>query len=142
MANTKKSLAREFSPPLAGIRAAYRAELDRFACELRPRVLPGGDLSGLRDATEAAFQEWMRARDRLEELARERFAVAEDSDEARANAALVMLMSPSAGETDHGGADILDPRSVAGEAVALDLIALARRRGWLPDPDTHEGARS
>lgn len=109
-------------------RAAYLAEVEALAVELRPRFL-SGELRGWADpydgerfaAEQAQGRTWEPPLWKLEKIARARLA----PTQAAAFRAL-SLSRRSRWDTGCKGA-----RYLAGDAVALDLLAVARRRGWL-----------
>lgn len=108
-------------------RRAYLREVEELAAELRPRFLSGElrgwhTLDGDRDeAARRAGRKWTPPLWRLEGIARARIA----TSQAEAFRALSLSTHARWDVGCHGA------RYLAGEAVALDLLAVARRRGWL-----------
>lgn len=116
------------------LRAAYQAEIERFAEQLRPRF-EAGELHWIRDSAESEAAMY-----RLVELVREHFGLAESEDHSgdTPRAHLVLALSAWAEETDEGG--WWHPASHAAEAAAWDVLTVARRRGWYvvpPDESPH-----
>lgn len=127
---------------LPGLRAAYLAELERFAETLRPRFA-AGELRAFRDCDDGIEDAppWM-----LERLCASHFGVevtrsedgygGEDHEGDMAAAYLILAASPRAEA-------LLDtqvhPGYHAAEAAAWDVIAHARACGWYsPAPDESE----
>lgn len=111
---------------LEGVRALYMAEVERFADELRPRFL-SGELGEMTDEDgerywkeHAAGSKWMPPFFKLERLCAERFAGSER----------LALLSTSCASTVPWGS-WTEPRWMAGNAVAYDVLAVARDGGWL-----------
>ncbi len=120
---------------LEPLRAAYLRRVEKLALELRPRFV-SGELHGFNDADAAADEAahrrgargWRAPIHRLEKEV-ETTHVPTFSD-----AYVVLACSPSEGLLD-GGTAIADARNVAAEAMTLDVLRIARRRGWYePDP--------
>lgn len=121
-----KQTAKRWTPEAE--RRAYLREVEELAVELRPRFL-SGELRGWADPydgerhaeEDAKGRKWEPPLWRLERIARARIAP------SQAAAFRALALSPHARwDTGSHGA-----RYLAGDAVAQDLLAVARRRGWL-----------
>jgi hypothetical protein len=111
----------------AAWRAAYLEVLEQLAASLRPGF-EAGEFYAFRDAQGRGDD---RGRWRVEDACSRYFGLGTDGDwEAAAGGTAHMLLvaSPRADVTGEGG-DV-HPCDHAGEAVAWDVIAIARERGW------------
>ncbi len=119
---------------LAAWRAAYLEELEELALSLEPRFR-AGDLYSFRDNDDEGQR-------RIEDAAARHFNLGAGEDEwDRADtgtARLILAASPHADATGDGACY---PGDHAREAVAWDLLAIGRARGWYtptadecPDP--------
>jgi hypothetical protein len=123
-------------------RAAFLAELARFAETLRPQF-EAGELRAYRDGDYEKIEAPQR---KLERLCEAHFGleVTErrkkdggawiDGDTTRAR--LILAVSPRADATGEGS-DV-HPCDHAREAVAWDVIAVARERGWYTSTDDED----
>ena len=124
---TKKTAAKSRKTLSFTDAASYAEDVETLAEELRPRFLSGEfrgwhDLDGDRLSIEQANgKKWRPPLWRLEEVARARIAT------SQAAAFLALSFSRHA-RWDTGA---LSPRLLAGDAVAQDLLSVARREGWL-----------
>lgn len=117
----------------AALVAAYLAEVERFTEELRPRFESGE--VGAWDGNDTG------PTDRLEELCAERFGLqvtkigwGEYEGGDLEQALLILFVSPSSDSVDRG-ANWAHECLAAAAAVATDVLASARRCGWVP-PET------
>jgi hypothetical protein len=101
-------------------RAAYFSDLEQLAETLRPEFEAGRLYTwrGSEDDTPAAYE--------LERLCAAHFGF--EGDEARAH--LILAASPHAAATG----EWMRPCNHAKEAVAWDVIEIARERGWYTPP--------
>jgi hypothetical protein len=113
---------RVFPEVLKSLRAAYGREVEDFAFALRARFARGA-LRGIADSGDGAFHE-------LRLACRRRF----DLDRLNnAEACLLLAASPSCELTMD---DWQNPADHAMEAIACDVLRIARARGWsAPMPD-------
>lgn len=115
---------------LEQLRAAYLAEVTRFAETLRPRF-ESGDLRGYTDEDsehENERDDYKAPLFHLEDLCDEAFRLDVDrfGEEAYRNAYLIRSVSPGDAHTE-------DAQPIAGQAgiaVAFDVLAVAQARGW------------
>lgn len=120
---------RETAIAVQALRAAYLAEVARFAEELRPRFTSGevrGFLEEDGDSTGPA--------DALRYLCGRHFAM---KDMAWEEMHAVLAVSPSAEEVDDAWCE---PWHHLREAVAYDVIRIARARGWYAPASDEEPA--
>ena len=127
----------EHGAALQQLRRMYLQEVRRFAEELRPMFV-AGELRGWRDGdgeTPARPPLFV-----LEDLCATRFGIDEaqkDFDEACRRAYLIRLVSPHEHETEDGQ----PVQSQAQAALALDVLDVARERGWTAGRGRRSGAR-
>ncbi len=131
---------------LDALRRAYFAELEAFATPLRP-AFEAGELRASSSPTDDRIPAHEAPQGKLEALAAARFGLEttewtdeggngwENGDDATAHA--ILAVSPHGESLDTSGD--AHPALYAQEAVAWDVIALARSRGWyVPDRDEAE----
>ena len=120
---TKKA---KLEASLGALRRLYLAEVERFADELRPRFL-SGELRGFWTGDGDAAAGWEPGRQvplyRLEHLCARRFG---------RTGALGLLAAACSTRVNWDCAD--EPRQIGGDAAAQDVLAVARRKGWLARP--------
>lgn len=117
---------------LEPFREKYRRRLERIAVELRPRFV-SGELHGFNDADERADQ---ADRGHQASILRLEQELEERHVQSCADAYLILACSASEELVD-GGRPLTDVQAAAAEAMALDLLRIARRRGWYR-PDMSE----
>jgi hypothetical protein len=123
------------------LRPLYMAEVVRLAEMLKPRFEAGE----LRENVDSDYPDDFAPcpkdfslddlpMGRLEAACRQRFGLAVPEEESGTpesivSASLILAVSPSECQTDLGESD---PRPRAVEAAAMDVLAVARERGWCP----------
>lgn len=114
-----EKLSRQFE----AARIEYQRQIEVLALELRPKF-ESGELRGYVDEdSEDGRHGASSPRFKLERMALRRLVKTD------ASAYAILAVSPSEPMVD-GGTTLADIRGAAGEAAALDLLRLARSRGW------------
>jgi len=138
-----KTWAGSVTAHAAALKAAYLAELERFAETLRPRF-ESGELRAFRSPGDDYNREKGREdypQEKLERLLATHFGLEETGDKGEggdaAAAYAILAASPRAEVTADEGWN--HPIYHAANAVGWDVIALARARGWYtPGRDEEE----